>query len=269
MQFASVHEQQQITQIASYYRDIRQLRAGVYEFPIDLQGGRLFLQIHIPREFPNLPPMLFVSSPVKHQLIGAGQRILYREERHWVPTMPIFEVVRGIHSEFTRSPPKLAKEEDAKTKDLSGAIKLLPPAERAKLADYASLKRYVDNLPEIQAKIKERDRLIRSNLELANSNIAKFQEPRASELDEDFTELSNLKDLVNSQKQQIEGVRARFSSQAIASVLKQKLSENQQTSHELTNSLANSEIHIDKYCKAYKQLRIQHRKLLALQRALA
>jgi hypothetical protein len=76
MQFTTPYEQGQITQLIHYYRDLKQLRPGVYELPIQLSSGQLFIQIHIPREFPSCPPMIFVASPVKHELIGEGQRVL-------------------------------------------------------------------------------------------------------------------------------------------------------------------------------------------------
>mmetsp|Transcript_30074 Transcript_30074/g.53316 ORF Transcript_30074/g.53316 Transcript_30074/m.53316 type:complete len:279 (-) Transcript_30074:2566-3402(-) len=274
MQFSSVHEQQQITQMSLYYRDIRQLRPGVYEFPIDISGGRLFLQIHIPREFPMLPPMIFVSSPVKHELIGAGQRVLYHEEKYWVPTMPIFEVIRNIHTEFNRTPPRLAKEEakgkeevkvreEVKARDLNSILSSMTPSDRAKLADYSYLKKFVDDLPELKAKTAERDQLILSNLELANRSIQKFQASRVSANDEDYNELCNLRDLVNAQKQSAEEVRQKFAPSVMAKVFKSKLVENQQACRELLATLASPDVNITKFSKAFIKLRVENHKLAA------
>jgi inorganic triphosphatase YgiF len=184
--------------------------------------------------------------------------------------MPLAEIIRNITAEFNRVLPRVvATSEEAKGRDLTQMITLMSAAERARLADFTFLKQYVDSLPEVKAMVTERDRLLSSNLDLAAQNITKIEASNEAQQDEDFSELSSLRDVVATLTTRVQETKEKFKPQVMVKVLKAKLKENQESCMGLAASLANSEITVDRFCKSYRQLRMKNRAISALMQSLA
>jgi uncharacterized protein YdiU (UPF0061 family) len=183
--------------------------------------------------------------------------------------MPLSDIIRNIAAEFNRVLPSLASEQAKQARDLTQLVMLMSEPERARLADFTFLKQYVDNLPDVKAKVAQRDRLLSSNLDLAGQNIALIEASNEAQQYDDFSELSSLRDIVTTLKTRVQETQEKFRPQAMVKVLKAKLKENQESCMGLAASLANSEITVDRFCKSYRLLRMKNRAISALMQTLA
>ncbi|KAJ3215110.1 Vacuolar protein sorting-associated protein 37A [Dinochytrium kinnereticum] len=106
-------------------------RNTLYEVPIHLSGGPIFLHITLPNTFPDLPPTITVKPNVVHPWIGPNSHITGHEKlKKWNQHMSLAKIVQEIVQEFVARNP-------VKVNPLVGAMALNNSAGSVGLANLA------------------------------------------------------------------------------------------------------------------------------------
>lgn len=91
------------------YPASRKLGHRIYEVPLQLNAGTLYVQVRLGMNFPNEAPSILVAAKVMHPMIEpASMEIMYPEKAAWHSNLHIIEIIKRIHSEFAYNPPQAA-----------------------------------------------------------------------------------------------------------------------------------------------------------------
>ena len=164
------------------YPSSRKLGHRIYEVPLQLNVGVLYIQVRLGQNFPNQAPSILVAAKVVHPMIESStMEILYPEKSSWDGRIHIVEIIKRIHNEFAYNPPQPAAQQPAAQPVVEEDMFRVQFTELIKHKDEDQVRQIQQNdqeledfileFPEIDSLTNEKKRLLSQNIEAATENL--------------------------------------------------------------------------------------------------
>jgi len=122
-QYQQFVKSQQISEMCSFYRETsmtdQNAQCQTFRIPLKLSASKtpLWIQVYsslfkfrvVPAQFPNMRPTVQILANVEHPDIHPTTKIYEGKiTKEWGPHSKLLQVIRFMHSDFERQPPKPA-----------------------------------------------------------------------------------------------------------------------------------------------------------------
>eukprot|EP00128_Syssomonas_multiformis_P017620 Colp12_sorted_trinity150504_noHs@12404 len=273
--------QRQIDSLRSLPGVIEVQSGWLYEYPFLAGGYSLRLNIHLPPEFPDQPPQIYLNPPMPHEWVGEqGLLVGLFRQRPWSSHVPIARLVQDAVMEIQQRPPGMPSTTAAPIRSASnpGSARSDPaprftlpdvPAEFPQIQnmtkdelnemmnDEMVLLDFVTNLESVRSTTALRESLRTSNLEAARKNLenATVLEEKKQKLADAHIALANMKTNFEGLNTQLEEYLQRFSPEHILDQLKIAAAQAEEQSSDVAHQFANKDINVDDFIKKFRELR--------------
>eukprot|EP00884_Botryococcus_braunii_P002496 jgi/Botrbrau1/12247/Bobra.0361s0010.1 len=272
MERMSQERSQQITELLQQVPTCMKIPPGDrFETPLRLPDGSITkLQIMLPPNFPQGPPLLSLTNPLRHPWMQANGRLSFRNLDQWsYPRSRLANVVQEVFA------------------GLSGQRQSQTPPPGWGPAASSRVPRVPDSFPEVEAKTHEellqllteegalqglvRDIMARShlsqlagqmragNLSLAQANLAKedvLRELRNQLAIIRSSDYAAAKEAFDEKYARQQGVLAKLRPDKLLDTLSTKINEADQASEELQDKFLRGDVPLDAFVEAYLKQRI-------------